>query len=201
MTGEIVPNPNRPGRGRPTSFNQERAERLLLAVRGGNYLETACSYAGIGYTTLRRWVAKADDPDAPPEYQEFKEALEKARADAEVGALAKIQKAASEGAWQASAWYLERSRPEKWGRRDTSRVELVGDGGGPVKMVAGIELDSSAMNALAQRLATRDAEDKQEIIDAEIIDEYALELEAGSPETISDSEIAEAVEAWEDEDG
>ena len=199
MAEELVPKPP-PQRGRPSSFNQERAERLLLAVRGGNYLETACSYAGIGYTTLRRWIAKADDPDSPPEYLEFKEALEKARADAEVGALAKIQKAASEGAWQASAWYLERSRPEKWSRRDTSRVELVGEGGGPIKLVAGMELTADSMNALAQRLASRDAADKQDIIDAEIIDEYTLELEAGGPEAISDSEIAEVTEAWSGED-
>lgn len=198
MAGELTP--AQPNRGRPSQFNQERATRLIQAVRGGNYLTTSAAFAGISYTTLRRWILKADDPNAPPEYVVFKEELEKAQADAQVAALAKIQKAASEGAWQAAAWYLERSRPAEWGRRDTSRVELVGDGGGPIKMVAGIELNGEGMAALAQRLAARQAEENQEIIEAEIIDEYQLELEAGSPETITDSAIEMALEEW-GEDG
>jgi len=172
--------------GAPSRFNEDRAEKLLQAVRGGNYLETAARYAGISYQTLRRWLLKADEPDAPPEYVAFKEQLEKARADAEVAALAKIQKAASEGAWQASAWYLERSWPERWGRRDTNRVELVGDGGGPVKVVAGIELDDASMNALAQRLASRAAFEQREIEEAQIIEEYRGELEAGDPLAVPD---------------
>jgi hypothetical protein len=184
--------------GRPSKFNEDRAERLLQAVRGGNYLEVAARFAGITYPTLRRWVLKADDPDAPPEYREFKEALEKARADAEVAALAKIQKAASDGAWQAAAWYLERSWPEKWGRRDTSRVELVGDGGGPVRVVAGIELDSGSMAALAQRLAARQLEDAQEVHEAQVITAYEaeLELEAGDP---SSDEVNGEGTWWEGE--
>lgn len=201
--------------GRPTKFNEERAERLLQAVRGGNYLETAARYAGISYMTLRRWVLKADDPDAPPEYVEFRDALEKARADAEVASLAKIQKASSEGAWQAAAWYLERSWPDRWGRRDTNRVELVGEGGGPVKVVAGIELDDASMTALAQRLATRHATDAQETKEAEIIDEYRSELESGEPlavpndiSELEDPRYGQAIpddppddEWWDDEDG
>lgn len=167
--------------GAPSKFNEKRAEKLLQAVRGGNYLQTAASYAGISYQTLRRWLLKADEPGAPPEYVAFKESLEKARADAEVAALAKIQKAASEGAWQASAWYLERSWPERWGRRDTNRVELVGDGGGPVKVVSGIELDDASMNALAQRLASRAALEERQIEEAQIVEEYRGELEAGAP--------------------
>lgn len=163
---ELVPQGQR---GRPSVFNQERADRLLQAVRGGNYLETAARYAGISYATLRRWILKADDPSAPEEYREFKEALEKARADAEVAALAKIQKAASDGAWPAAAWYLERSWPDRWGKRDTSRIELVGEGGGPVQIVAGIEINASGMNALAQRLRARKAEEDQDASDTETL--------------------------------
>lgn len=199
MAGELVP--QQPGRGRPSQFNQERAARLIQAVRGGNYLQTSAAFAGISYSTLRRWILKADDPNAPPEYLIFKEELEKARADAEVAALAKIQKAASEGAWQAAAWYLERSRPADWGRRDTSRVELVGEGGGPVRIVAGIELNGEGMSALAQRLQARQNEMNAEIIDAEIVEEYDAELEAGEPEIITDAAIEMAIEEWSDEDG
>jgi len=185
-------------RGAPSKFNEDRAERLLQAVRGGNYLETAARFAGISYPTLRRWIQKADDPDAPPEYEEFRDALEKARADAEVLALAKIQKAATEGAWQASAWYLERSAPEKWGRRDTSRVELVGDGGGPVKIVAGIELDNDSMSALAQRLQSRAEHDLQEAIEAEVVEEYRGEIEAAGQAVVEGDATVNDDEWWPD---
>lgn len=159
-----------PERGRPSKFNEERAEKLIQAVRGGNYLSTACKFSGISYNTLRRWTLKADEPGAPPEYAEFRDALEKAQADAEVAALAKISKAASEGAWQAAAWYLERSTPERWGKRDKTQVEITGEGGGPVKVVAGIELDHEHMAALAQRLANRAIEaEAEDIVDAELV--------------------------------
>ena len=162
-------------RGRPSVSTKERADRLLQAVRGGNYLETAARYAGISYATLRRWILKADDPSAPEEYREFKEALEKARADAEVAALAKIQKAASDGAWPAAAWYLERSWPDRWGKRETNRIELVGEGGGPVQIVAGM-INASGMNALAQRLRARKAEEDQDASDAETLSEIESNL-------------------------
>lgn len=159
------------GPGAPSKFSEERAERLIQAVRGGNYLKTACAFAGIDYTTLRRWIHKADEPDAPPEYREFRDALEKARADAEVAALAKIQKAANEGQWQASAWFLERSMPERWARKEKTQLEITGEGGGPVKVVSGIELEPEAMAALARRLQARAIEgDAEDIVDAEIVE-------------------------------
>jgi hypothetical protein len=197
MAGELVP---QPGRGRPSQFNQERATRLIQAVRGGNYLRTAAAFAGISYSTLRRWLLKADDPEAPPEYVVFKEELEKARADAEVAALAKVQKAASEGDWRAAQWFLERSFPDHWGKTDTARIELVGQDGAPVRMVAGVELNAEGMTALAQRVAARLRETEQEAEEAEILDVYAEELDAGAPEVITDTAIEMALEAWEDEE-
>lgn len=162
--------------GSVSKFNEDRAERLLLAARGGNTLKTSAAYAGITYTTLRRWILMADDPDAPPHFAEFKRDLEKARADAEVEALAHIRLAGKSGQWQADAWFLERSFPEDWGRRDTNRVELVGEGGGPVRVVAGIGLDNASMAALAQRLASRMGD--EDIIDAEIVEEPQKPQEA-----------------------
>jgi len=177
------------GPGAPSKFSQERAERLIQAVRGGNYLKTACAFAGIDYTTLRRWILKADEPDAPPEYREFKEALEKARADAEVASLAKIQKAANEGQWQAAAWFLERSMPDRWAKKDKTQIELTSEDGGPVKIVAGIELDPHAMAALARRLQARAVEGAAEdIVDAEIVEQGTV---PDTPEALT--------EGWEDD--
>jgi hypothetical protein len=164
--------PERRGPGAPTKFNQDRAERLLQAVRAGNYLTVACKFAEIDYSTLRRWLLKADDLDAPEEYREFKRSLEMARGSSEVAALAKIQKAASEGHWQAAAWFLERSAPDRWGRRDRSQVEIMGEGGGPVRVVGGMELNNDHMAALAARLAGRAIQQEAEdIVDAELVEE------------------------------
>jgi len=157
--------------GAPSKFSEERAERLLQAVRGGNYLQTACAFAGINYGTMRRWIHKADEPDAPQEYRDFRDAMEKARADAEVASVAKIQKAANEGQWQAAAWFLERSMPDRWAKKDKTQLEVTGGDGGPIKVVSGIELDPGAMAALARRLHARAIEGaEQDIVDAEVVE-------------------------------
>jgi len=36
----------------------------------------------------------------------------------EAALLARVEKAAEEGQWQAAAWTLESRRPERWARKD-----------------------------------------------------------------------------------
>lgn len=98
--------------GRPSKLTDERAERILDALRAGNYLETAARYAGVSYDTLNEWRKR---------FPEFSEAVEKARADAEARNVAVLQQAARTK-WQAAAWWLERSFPGRWGRRDEVNV-------------------------------------------------------------------------------
>jgi hypothetical protein len=50
---------------------------------------------------------------------EFSDAVKKAEGQAAVGWLAKIEKAANEGEWQAAAWKLERRYPQSYGRKVT----------------------------------------------------------------------------------
>ncbi len=59
---------------------------------------------------------KRPNPQPPP-YTEFRDAVEKARAEAEARKLSVIHTAAESGIWQAAAWFLERSFPKRWGRR------------------------------------------------------------------------------------
>jgi len=50
-------------------------------------------------------------------YSDFAEAVARARAEAEIAAVARIRERAHDGTWQADAWFLERAFPERWGRR------------------------------------------------------------------------------------
>lgn len=164
--------PERHPGGRPTKLTPERTDRILAAIRAGNYLNTACAYAGISYNTLRRWLTTADTPDATDELREFREALERARAEAEIRLVGAAVKAAVGGSLvrrsrrtlrdgtveedeqfappdgRTALEILSRSYggAERWTRR--SAVEVSGAGGGPVQ----VEF-ASAISVLAERLA------------------------------------------------
>lgn len=105
--------------GRPSKLTDERVERILEAIRAGNYIETAARIAGIAPSTLHQW--RHDFPD-------FAEAVEKARAEAEGRNVAIVQRAAM-STWQAAAWWLERSFPARFGRRDRMEVDHSGSVG------------------------------------------------------------------------
>lgn len=152
--------------GRPTKFTPETTDKLLSALKSGNYRSVACKYAGISFQTLRNWIKIAESPDAPVEYVEFLDALEKAEAQAEVVDISIIRQAAHNGQWQAAAWIRERKNPERWGRRDVSKVELTGADGGPVDVRVGMGVDPASILGLAAALEER---------------ARAVEVEAGHP--------------------
>lgn len=114
------------GRKRP-SVNDVKVQALIKALTYGNYMDTACKLSGVSTTTVYRWLNEGTeeetrinaggepDPDRAT-YVEIMHAIEKARSEAEARNVANIQKAAQDGTWQASAWWLERTRPQKWGR-------------------------------------------------------------------------------------
>jgi hypothetical protein len=69
-------------------------------------------------------------------YHDFWQAAQAAEYQAEAEAVKNIKKAwLQDGQWQASAWYLERKNPDRWGRKE--RVTLAGDNKAPLH----IELD------------------------------------------------------------
>jgi hypothetical protein len=104
-------------------------ERVVLAVRAGNYAEAACQSAGIGQSTYYRWMQRgAQEPGSA--YAAFREAVLVAEAEAEVHAVALVRQAMSED-WRAAVAYLERRHPARW--RSRQQTELVGPGGGPLQ--------------------------------------------------------------------
>lgn len=101
--------PRRQLKGAPSKKTPDRVSVLLNLLAEGNYRATAIRAAGITKETFSRWLR---------EDHAFSDAVEKAEAQALAWHLANIKRAATDGTWQASAWYLERKAPGDWGRQD-----------------------------------------------------------------------------------
>lgn len=118
---------------KPKTIDDPKVKLLLQALQAGNYVETACAYAGLAVSTVYLWLERgrnektrieqghAPDPKEAT-YVEISEAIEKARANAIVANVAVIQQAARTGTWQAAAWWLERTMPNQFGRRVQAEV-------------------------------------------------------------------------------
>jgi transposase len=125
---------------RPTKLTHDVIEDICNWLKLGYYQEDAATMAGISASTFYDWMKKGDEGQKALEsgtssslpaiqedgeveivdmYSEFSEAVKKARAEAEGAHLRNIRRAADNGTWQASAWWLERSFPKKWGKRST----------------------------------------------------------------------------------
>jgi len=96
-----------PSLGRPSKYNEVAVAAIVSAIKAGATYEHAAAAGGIHYDTFNEWRKAIPD---------FSEAIKAAEGDAARLLLGKIQAAASEGAWQAAAWILERRWPEQYGR-------------------------------------------------------------------------------------
>ena len=123
--------------GRPSKFAPESVEVVLAYVRRGSPRHIAANAAGIGRSTLMRWMARGKS-ERRGQFRDFWDALKKAEAELVVDSLGRIQTVSNGGAllsrtsvtnprgvttvvekvaqpvWQASAWLLERRHPEEF---------------------------------------------------------------------------------------
>lgn len=111
------------------AWTPETEEKFLVALRAGNYIQTACALVGVSrvglYERLKRGARERRRLEKPrtipdPKFAddaEFSIKVEQALAIAETKDLHTIGKAADEQ-WTAAAWRLERRFPDRWGRRD-----------------------------------------------------------------------------------
>jgi hypothetical protein len=140
-------------RGRPTKCTPALQEQIVAWLRPGNYVETTAAAAGICKQTFYNWQQRGARAKQG-RYRDFLDAIKKARAQGEIAALGAITRAAMPhklldqltpaeigalpdeirrklarihlpGDWRAVAWRLERTMPQKFGRR----VELTGKEG------------------------------------------------------------------------
>ena len=110
----------------------------------GAYQREAARSVGICESTLNNWLSRGGKErrhiagGGKPRKRESAYlgcllSIEKAKAVAQVSDLALVNRAATEGAWQAAAWKLERRNPDQWGRNRLdvqAEGRLVVEGGG-----------------------------------------------------------------------
>lgn len=134
---------------RPSKRTPEREQVILNALRLGNTRTAAAAYAEVDRVNLWRWI----EDDAT-----FRNAVEKAEADAEARFVGQIVKAAHDGTWTAAAWWLERRRRADYGKQE--RVEVSGPDGGPVRFMD--SLDDHEKLVLREAIDARLAEVEKE---------------------------------------
>lgn len=107
--------------GRPTKLNKARQAKIVGYVALGNYYEPACQLSGVGYSTFNEWMARGAEEKTGP-YAEFRAAIKGAEAEAENRVIAMWRQQMPDN-WQASATFLERRHPDRWGRKDRMKLE------------------------------------------------------------------------------
>jgi transposase len=138
-----------PKRGRPTLLTDEVEERILRAIRAGNFRGTAAQWAGIGERTLRDWMKRGEEDEESREGL-FRLRLLEAEQSAEIRMVGLISKAAEKDPKHAQ-WWLERKHPDRWGRKDRlsldgrQQLEVTGAQGGPLRAeVSNVHTDEGA---------------------------------------------------------
>ena len=101
---------------------------IVDLVAQGNFLKTAVAASGISYDTFKRWMRKAyvlsKDRYTAKELKEAKpyiclmQDISRATAQAEIDKVKIIDEAAKDGKWDAARWWLERTAPDRWGRKE-----------------------------------------------------------------------------------
>ncbi len=124
--------------GRPSKMTPAATEAIATGIRNALPYEDCAALGGISVGTYYRWMEAgapvADDEEHPkPDFREFRETIDGAKARLKTELLANIRKAGRDGKWQADAWILERKFPDEFARVD--RAIVTGREDEPVEIV------------------------------------------------------------------
>jgi hypothetical protein len=119
-------------KGRTQTRTLTVGDAFVLTLSCGCSVDTAASTVGISKQTVYDWLARGaelegmeDVPERDAIYLDFADAVSRAREQVVTIALAGILEHAKTD-WRAAAWFLERSRPQEYGR--STRVDVGGIG-------------------------------------------------------------------------
>jgi len=132
-------------------------------LKAGHYLDRAARLANVSPSTAYWWISEGDTQrqrlendeelsDRDRSYVEIADEIRMARDYAAHRSMVSIQKAATDGTWQAAAWYLERTDPKNYART----TQITGKDNGPVRL----SVTAEEVNELLREL--RQADDDSE---------------------------------------
>ena len=107
-------------------------EQIVAYIRQGYPKTTTFKLVGLNPDTGWDWLRYGRErPDDYPHYVKLAEDIDHAIAEVQAERVDQILAAAQDPKhWTAAAWYLERTDPQSWGRKD--RVELNTGESGPL---------------------------------------------------------------------
>lgn len=133
--------------GRPTKLDDLTAKRIVDAVAAGVSRVGAAKSAGVGKSTLMEWLQRGRDGEQP--YADFADQIRKADGQIEHRVVSALLNQIEEGHVGAMCFWLERRRPEEWGKRDSVVHEHTE--GGRERDGSDLEVARSVVAALESR--------------------------------------------------
>ncbi len=135
---------------RPTALDADTHQIIIASLNGGSLLGDAAERASVTRRTLMRWLERGrhyrdalstdstTESDKP--FYELLVNVERTTASVRIRMSARILAAADgtkdkPGDWRAAAWYLERSQPEVWGRRNVPEETIALEQAETVEMI------------------------------------------------------------------
>lgn len=115
LQGEVLSDKQGSSSGANNGRTPENLRLLCSEIARGVPLPHACALIRMTYAGMRQW--RQSDPNVDL-------AIEQAEARATSYHVDVIQAAAAEGAWAASAWWLERRRPQWYGKTQTIILQV-----------------------------------------------------------------------------
>ena len=121
--------------GRKLTLTKKIQDQIVKILEAGNYQKTAYESLGINENTYFKWIQageKAQEKEgkltkSEQQYLQFLQAIKKAIQASRQFHVKIIKDSAQKGNWQASAWFLERTAYEEFGRKE--RQEHTGKDG------------------------------------------------------------------------
>lgn len=99
--------------GRETKLTSDLQQKLCAAIAAGNYYRPACKSVNLGYQTFRTWMKRGVEEEEGI-YRDFRDAIVKAEADAELAVVA-LWQAQIPNNWAAARDFLARRFAARWG--------------------------------------------------------------------------------------
>lgn len=138
-----------------TLYSKSVHKKIVDSVKKGRSISDSGLLAGLSKDLIWTWLENGrNKPDQYPDFARLSDEIEQAKAERRAQAvdnIVTVGNSQSAGTWQANAWFLERTDPENWGRKD--KVEHVNEA--PKTQVNAVVLIDSDTRGTARDLLQR----------------------------------------------